>query len=220
MTNKRIARVKICCISSHSEAHTAIKYGASAIGLVSKMPSGQGVISDKKISHIAKAIPPGVASFLLTCQTNASEIISQHRKFRTNTLQLVDKVSFTVYRSLREQLPGISIVQVIHVVNTDSIEYSIKVSAHVDALLLDSGNPDLEIKELGGTGRVHDWKLSKKICQSVDIPVYLAGGLNAENVRRAIDFVEPFGVDLCSGVRTSGVLDEKKLELFFKHAGY
>lgn len=208
-------RVKICCISSIEEAQLAIRYGASALGLVSAMPSGPGPIPEELIAEIASVIPPGVASFLLTCEENARSIIAQHQRCRTNTLQLVDRISVPVYRELRRALPGISLVQVIHVTGEESIVEAVTVSEFVDAILLDSGNRSLAVKELGGTGRTHDWTISKRIVESVKIPVYLAGGLKAENVAEAIRQVQPFGVDLCSGVRTNGKLDEEKLADFF-----
>lgn len=209
-------RIKICCISSIHEAQTAIKYGASAIGLVGKMPSGPGVISDELICTIAKTVPPPVATFLLTSETTFQEIIHHHKRTHTNTIQIVDRVEISVLQKLRDVLPSVKLVQVIHVINEDSIEEAIAVSTCVDALLLDSGNPNLSVKELGGTGRIHNWKLSRKIVERISIPVFLAGGLNADNAQRAFDEVQPFGLDICSGVRTNGELDEKKLEKFFK----
>ena len=85
----------------------------------------------------------------------------------------------------------------------------------MDFILLDSGNQKLKIKELGGTGRTHDWTISKKIVETVDVPVFLAGGLNPDNIKEAAEFVKPFGIDLCSGVRTNGKLDEHKLKQLF-----
>jgi phosphoribosylanthranilate isomerase len=207
-------RVKVCCIASAAEAALAVRMGASAIGLVSRMPSGPGPIPESLIRDIACTVPPGVATFLLTSETTAEPIIAQQRFCRTNTLQLVDSVGTDVYARLRDSLPGISIVQVIHVRNDDSVSEAVAVAPNVDALLLDSGNPSLSTKELGGTGRVHDWALSAKIRESVDVPVVLAGGLNSENVDKAIRRVAPFGVDACSGLRTNGALDESKLTAF------
>lgn len=209
-------RVKICCISSVEEANLAIKYGAAAVGLVGKMPSGPGVISDELIGEIAKNIPPPIASFLLTSETSARDIIDHHKKVNTTTIQIVDALSEKQYDVIREALPSVKLVQVIHVVNEASIIEAEEVASFVDAILLDSGNPNLAIKELGGTGRTHNWQLSKKIRELVEVPVFLAGGLNHENVRQAIDLVQPFGIDLCSSVRTQGKLDEKKLEAFFR----
>jgi phosphoribosylanthranilate isomerase len=193
----------------------AMHYGADAIGLVGKMPSGPGPIGDESIRSIAITIPPPIATFLLTSETLAEQIIAHHKRTFTNTIQLVDELDEKEYEIIRQNIPVIKLVQVIHVIDEGSVEEAIKVSKYVDAILLDSGNPKLAIKELGGTGRVHDWKLSRKIKESIQIPLFLAGGLNAANVRQAINEVEPYGVDVCSGVRTNSVLDENKLKDFF-----
>ena len=208
-------RIKICCINSMEEAQLAISIGASAIGLVSEMPSGPGVITEFKIKEIAEAVPPPIATFLLTSKTDADEIVAQQKRLGTNTIQIVDKLISGTHKEIKESLPGISIVQVIHVLNDESIDEALKVSENVDAILLDSGNPNLEVKELGGTGRKHNWEISRKIREAVDIPVFLAGGLNYTNVREAIDTVSPFALDVCSGVRTNGNLDAVKLKMFF-----
>jgi phosphoribosylanthranilate isomerase len=209
-----IPRIKICCINSAEEAQMAINAGASAIGLVGKMPSGPGVISDELIFRIARTVPPPIATFLLTSETSSDEIVKHHQRTLTNTIQLVDAVDKRTYNKLRTALPGVKLVQVIHVIAEESVNEAIEVSDTVDAILLDSGNPKLQIKELGGTGRTHNWKLSRKICDRIEIPVFLAGGLNIDNIRQAIEEVQPFGIDICSGVRTNGHLDQAKLDLF------
>lgn len=208
--------VKICCISSVQEAKTAAEYGASALGLVSSMPSGPGVISDRQIQEILNNVRENVSTFLLTSETTAERIIEQHYKFNTTAIQIVDEVEFKVYKEIKEKFPEVKIVQVVHVTDETSVEYANSVSHFADFLLLDSGNPKKEIKELGGTGRVHNWYLSRKIRETVKIPVFLAGGLNPGNVVSAIKTVEPFGVDLCNGVRTEGRLDVNKLKEFFQ----
>jgi phosphoribosylanthranilate isomerase len=209
-------RVKVCCIASEAEAALAVRMGASAVGLVSKMPSGPGPIPESRIRDIARTVPPGVATFLLTCETTAEPIITQQRYTGANTLQLVDSVAPAVYAALRDALPSIRIVQVVHVRDDGALTEARQLSLLVDAILLDSGNPSLSIKELGGTGRAHDWAVSRKIRDSVQVPVYLAGGLNPGNVGRAIAQVQPFGVDVCSGLRTDGRLDASKLEQFMR----
>ena len=210
-----IVRVKICCIGSREEARLAVSHGASALGLVSEMPSGPGVIPDELIREIAAAVPPAVSSFLLTCKQDAASIIEQQRRARVNTIQICDRLETSSYLELRAALPGISIVQVVHVTGPESIGEAAAVAKHVDAILLDSGNQSLAVKELGGTGRTHDWALSRRIRESVSVPVFLAGGLRPANVAEAVSRVEPFGVDVCSGVRTDGRLDEAKLAEFF-----
>jgi phosphoribosylanthranilate isomerase len=208
-------RVKICCIKSPAEAALAIDCGASAVGLVSAMPSGPGVISEEMIAQIAKTVPPQIATFLLTSESSPEAIIAQQRRCRTNTLQLCDHLPVTTYSRLRDELPGIALVQVVHVTDSASVDYAIASASHVDALLLDSGDLRLAVKELGGTGRIHDWKLSRQIREAVRIPLFLAGGLNPANVADAIAAVEPFGLDLCSSVRTNDSLDANKLHDFF-----
>lgn len=212
-------RIKICCISSFAEAELAIKYGASALGLVGNMPSGPGVISDALIREITRRVPPAISTFLLTSEISADRIISHCRKNCTTTVQLVDDPESGAYQKIRNALPYLKIVQVIHVSGPQSVEKAIKVSGEVDALLLDSGNPDLKVKVLGGTGKTHNWKLSRLIVENAGVPVFLAGGLNPENVKDAIREVQPYGLDLCSGIRSGGKLDEEKLRLFMKNAG-
>lgn len=215
MKASRSPRIKICCIANVSEAAMAVDYGASAVGLVSHMPSGPGVISDELIAEIAATVPPAIGTFLLTSRQRANEIIEQQHLCRTNTIQICDHITIGTHRDLREALPGISIVQVIHVTGPESVEEAARAASHVDAILLDSGNQRLSVKELGGTGRTHDWTISRKIRESIDVPLFLAGGLTPENVALAIDEVGPFGLDVCSGVRTDGKLDESKLRRFF-----
>lgn len=209
-------KVKICCISSLEEAKMAIDHGAAALGLVAKMPSGPGPISDELIREIAASVPPPIASFLLTSRTDVTRIAEHQQAVGTNTVQIVDALSEGSYADLRKALPGISIVQVIHVIDERSVDEALEIAPQVDALLLDSGNPNLAVKELGGTGRVHNWEMSRRIVEQSPKPVFLAGGLKAENVKEAMDRVQPWGLDLCSGVRSNGALDPVKLEAFFR----
>src|SRR2546423_12050071 len=112
-----------------AEAQLAIQCGADALGLVSAMPSGPGVIAEDLIAEIVRSVPPPVATFLLTCETNPASIIAQQRRCRANTLQLCDRVSADCYRELRKNLPGVALVQVIHVSGQESISEALSVSA-------------------------------------------------------------------------------------------
>ena len=209
-----VTRVKICCMASIDEAWKAIDLGVSALGFVSKMPSGPGPIHEDLIAEIVACVPPGIATFLLTSETTPEPIIAQQRRTRVNTIQLVDRVAKGTYAALRSALPGVSIVQVIHVTGSSSLDEALTAASEVDALLLDSGNPSLSVKELGGTGRLHDWSVSRQIRDRSSVPVYLAGGLNPSNAAEAIKRVEPFALDVCSGLRTDGLLDPVKAAAF------
>jgi phosphoribosylanthranilate isomerase len=197
------------------EAWTAIGHGASALGLVSQMPSGPGVIPDAAIARIAAAVPPPVATFLLTCRQDAASIIEQQRRLRASTLQLCDRLRSGTVARLREELPGVRIVPVVHVTGPASVDEAVAAASDADAILLDSGRPDAAVKELGGTGRRHDWGLSRRIREAVDVPVFLAGGITPENAAEAVEAVGPFALDVCTGVRTDGALDEGKLRRLF-----
>jgi phosphoribosylanthranilate isomerase len=216
MSRAQRPRVKVCCIRDRQEAALAVRYGASAVGLVSAMPSGPGVIDDRMIAEIARTVPPGVASFLLTSRQDVPGIVEQQRRLRTTTLQICDRLPEGAHRELREALPGVGIVQAVHVTGPESVEEALRLGDTVDAILLDSGNQAAAVKELGGTGRCHDWTLSRRIRESAPVPVFLAGGLRPENVADAVVQVGPFALDVCSGVRTDGRLDEGKLARFFE----
>lgn len=205
-------RLKVCCIASVEEALLAIEHGADALGLVGAMPSGPGPIDDELIAQIARSVPPPVATFLLTSETRPEAVVDHVLRTGVNTVQLVDdKVGDEVWSLLRSETPATRIVQVVHVCGRESIDYALGAAERVDALLLDSGNPTATVRELGGTGRVHDWAISREIVERSAVPVFLAGGLNSANIADAIQQVRPFGIDLCSGVRTSGKLDAAKL---------
>lgn len=210
-----MVRVKICCIASLEEARLAVRQGAAALGLVGRMPSGPGPIADELIAEIAASTPPPIATFLLTSETKPDAIADHVRRCGTNTVQLVDAIDPKDYGALRKALPRVKIVQVIHVTGPESVGEAKERAPLVDALLLDSGRPGAAVRELGGTGRVHDWSLSQRIVAEVSCPVFLAGGLRPDNAAEAWAAVQPFGLDLCTGVRTDGRLDAGKLQAFF-----
>ena len=207
-------RLKVCCIASIEEAALALSHGATAIGLVSAMPSGPGVIDEARIREIAAWAPPSARTFLLTSRTAPTEIVEQVKASGVNTVQVVDALGPGAYTVLRALLPRVRLVQVIHVRGAEAVEEALAAAPLVDELLLDSGNPGAPVKELGGTGRVHDWTLSRRIVEESGVPVWLAGGLRAENVEAAIAAVGPTGVDVCSGVREAGLLSATRLERF------
>jgi phosphoribosylanthranilate isomerase len=207
-------KIKICCIASVEEAAMAIAHGANAVGLVAKMPSGPGPIADELIAAIAKTVPSEIESFLLTSEQSSQKIIDHVNKTGTTTVQIVDELSEGKYEHIREALPKLKIVQVIHVMDEEAIEQALQLQEYVDYFLLDSGNPKAAIKTLGGTGNTHNWDISRELVKAVKVPIFLAGGLNAGNVSEAIQKVQPYGVDICSGVRTDGKLHKQKLADF------
>lgn len=211
--------IKVCCIQDPDEARLAMRYGATMLGLVSKMPSGWGPIPEAQIAEIVAVIPPGVISVLLTSAKDCDTIIAQQQVCRANALQIVDGLEDGGHARLRAALPGVSLLQAVHVLDETAIATAKALAPHVDGLILDTGNPSGDEKVLGGTGLTHDWSISARIVKAVPhTPVFLAGGLKAHNIGAAMQQVDPFGIDLCTGVRTDGVLIESKLRAFMDAA--
>ncbi|MBP0491864.1 phosphoribosylanthranilate isomerase [Pararoseomonas indoligenes] len=209
-------RVKVCCIASAEEAAMAVAAGADALGLVAAMPSGPGPIPDGSIAAIAAGVPPPVATFLLTSETTASAISAHIRATGPTAVQIVSHIDPAEAARLAVLEPRIRRVQVIHVEGNEAVDLIPAYAPHVHAFLLDSGRPNATIRELGGTGRVHDWAVSAAFVRASPLPVFLAGGLTPDNAADAIRRVRPYGLDLCSGIRTGGGLDPLKLRAFMR----
>ena len=207
-------RIKVCCIASREEAQIAIDAGVDALGLVATMPSGPGPISDEAIAEIAEFVPPPISTFMLTAEKTAESISRHVLATRPTTVQIVSHIDEAEAAQLAGLQSHLRRVQVIHVEDESAVELIPIYSPHMHAFLLDSGRPNAAIPELGGTGRQHDWSISRAFVTASPLPVFLAGGLTPENVQLAIREVCPFGVDLCSGVRTNGRLDAEKLRAF------
>lgn len=211
-------QIKICCIGSIAEAECAIAYGANALGLVSAMPSGPGVIDARVIAEVAAWARGRARTFLLTARTDPHAIAEQVASLRPESVQLVDALPSGAHTLLRRLIPATRLVQVIHVRSESDVAEALALAPLVDEILLDSGNPAAAVRELGGTGRTHDWRLSRRIVEGAGKPVWLAGGLRAENAREAVAAVGPHGLDICSGVRWEGALDAMRLAAFISAA--
>lgn len=209
-----MTRIKTCCMASIDEMRIVVAAGADAIGLVGAMPSGPGPIADDLIADIAAAVPPPVAAFLLTSETTAGAIADHVLRTGAPVVQIVSHIDPAESAKLAQLLPHTRRVQVIHVEEDAALGMIGRYAPHIHAFLLDSGKPTAAVPTLGGTGDVHDWAISAAFVTASPLPVFLAGGLTPHNVGAAIAKVRPFGVDLCSGIRTAGALDPTKLVAF------
>ncbi len=212
--------VKVCCIQDEAEARLAAEACATHVGLVGGMPSGPGPISDEDIARIAGSAPDDVTTVLLTSRTAATDIVAHVLDTGVDAVQIAQEVAPSVRHAVRQALPGIQILQVVHVEGEDAVAAARDAAKGSDYLLLDSGRPSAEVAELGGTGRTHDWSVSADVVRRSPIPVFLAGGLNPDNVFEAIRAVGPAGVDLCSGIRDeAGRLEPERLAAFMEAVG-
>ena len=209
-------RVKICCVQSEDEAATAVAFGAAAVGLVTGMPSGPPGLDVDSIRSIVAAVPPGTGTFLLTSATDVDRLTELAAHTGVNTLQLWDRLPREDYGRLRSRLPGVALVQAVHVVDDSAVDEAMEIAPRVDAIVLDSGNAAVPFRWEPATGRIHDWNISRRVVEALDRPVFLAGGITAVNVAAAVQTVRPYGIDVCTGVRTDDQLDVSKLSHLFE----
>jgi len=209
-------KVKVCCVASPEEARLAVSFGVAAIGMVDETPSGEGQLPLPAIAEIVREAPRGVGTFLLTSARDVDRLEELHRVTGVNTLQLFDGLASDDYGRLRRRVPQLSLVQSIHVLDESAVECAQAVSRHVDAICLDSADPEPPFRWKNPAGQTHDWEISRRIVEAVHVPVMLAGGLTPDNVCRAIRIVRPFGVDVCTGVRSGGRLDQSLLVAFLE----
>jgi len=208
-------KVKICCIANDAEAQMAASAGADLIGLVGPMPTGPGVLSLEECRPIVAAAPASVVPVLLTSADTGAAIADQISQTGVRAVQIVRHVDPEVHHVLQELVPDCQRLQVIHVEGPEALALIPVYVDLVDAFLLDSGKAGTD--ELGGTGRTHDWSVSAEFVTRSGKPVYLAGGLTPSNVAEAVRMVQPYGVDLCSGLREGGpfgALNSDKLAAF------
>lgn len=195
----------------------AVAAGADAVGLVGPMPSGPGVVDDETARHIALTIPAPVAPWLLTAEETPEGILAHAGRCGVTTVQIVCHVPPTHHDTLARMAPWLRRVQVIHVEDASATELVAAYGARPHTFLLDSGRPS--VRELGGTGRVHDWTISARCVAVAARPVFLAGGLDPSNAGDAVRTVRPFGLDVCSGLRPDGALCPKRLAAFAAAVG-
>jgi phosphoribosylanthranilate isomerase len=207
-------RVKVCCIASIEEADIAIRAGADALGLVAAMPDGTGMLSDAQIAEIAAHARPAVCTFLLTSQVTAATISAHIRATQPTAVQIVCPIDPLEAAKLAVLEPLVRRVQVVHVEGPEALNSISAYAPHANAFLLDSGRPNASTPVLGGTGKTHDWMVSADFARASPKRVFLAGGINAANVEEAIRQVRPYGLDLCSSVRSNGRLDGARLTAF------
>ncbi len=211
-------RVKICGNKRVEDALQAIRLGADAIGLlVGQEHASRDFITPALAASIARQLPPFCAIVLATHINSVKEVLQLANFIGVNALQLHGDSTPEDIIQIRKNLPNIKIIKSVHVVDNKSTGAVGKYIGVVDAILLDTIN--LKTKQIGGTGKTHDWNISRKIVEEYDIPIVLAGGLSPDNVAEAVKFVKPYGVDVNTGTKgEDGFKDYGKLELFIRRA--
>jgi len=211
--------VKICGVRRQEDALLAAELGADAIGLlVGQKHTSPDFIFTTVAKDIARALPPSVEAVLVTHVEDLDELERLLQQSEIRTIQLHSEIAPSSVERLRGRLPHLKIFKSINIISADSVAYPEAFEKLVDGFVLDSIN--VATGQLGGTGKTHDWSVSRQIVMRYpEIPIILAGGLNSENVRSAIEYVHPFGVDVNSGTKApDGFKDTRKMEEFIVQA--
>src|SRR6266481_2847678 len=211
--------VKICGIRRSEDALLAAHCGADAVGfLVGQRHSSPDFITTALADQIARTLPPSVEAVLVTHITEVDEIERLLRQSGITAVQLHSEITADSVANLRTRLPDVKVFKSVNVISAESVRYPDGFSKVVDGFVLDTIN--VATDQVGGTGKTHDWSISQKIVTRYpEIPIILAGGLNSENVRSAIEYVHPFGVDVNSGTKApNGFKDTRKMQEFILEA--
>ena len=200
--------IKICGMQSTAEVEIAMAAGATCVGFVGEGLTPPGCLSDEAVLEIVGAIEDRKSIVLLTPHSTVAAVVAQQRRVGAGALQLCRPFGREALLALRQSLPGVQLIQVVHMGDLGGLERARAVAGIAEVGLLDAGSTDGDSQVFGGTGRVHDWHESAAIVAELDTPVWLAGGLSPSNVGEAIELVSPAGVDVCSGLRREGRLVE------------
>jgi phosphoribosylanthranilate isomerase len=202
--------VKICGITREEDLEAALNAGADAVGFVVGVPASPRNISLEKAKSLFKLVPIFAKSVLVTVPTNIDALLKTCEKLKPNILQIHGE-NISDVSKLREKLPNMHLIEAVN-----SVQTALHASKSFDAVLFDSH----VYGKYGGTGIVHDWRLSKRAKQVIHPkPLILAGGLNPENVKDAVSIVKPYAVDVSSGVEAQpGIKDHGKVIEFIENA--
>lgn len=213
-----MTRVKICGITNIKDALAAVSYGADEIGFhVGQVRGSRNIISKEKTAEIISQLPGSVVPVLVTTSSEPREIMRLAQETGVSAVQFHGDVSSDDVAFVKKEFPSFKMYKIIPVRDESAIIEARKYEKIADAVLLDTSSK--ETGQVGGTGKTHDWEVSRKIVGSISLPVILAGGLNPENVAEAINKVRPYMVDVNSGVSNpDGTRNLEKMKLFVERA--
>ncbi len=210
----RTVKVKICGITREEDLKMVSDLGADAIGFVVDVPSSPRNISLKKAEKFIRFVPVFVKSVLVMVPKSIDELVLTCEKLNPNILQIHGE-NILDASTLREKISNTSIIRALNANQENALKAASEASKSFDAILLDSSTHGM----YGGTGKVHDWNLSKRVKQVIHPkPLILAGGLNPKNVKEGICRVQPYAVDVSTGVESlPGIKDPEKVSAFIEN---
>jgi phosphoribosylanthranilate isomerase len=212
--NLRRPRVQVAGISTLEDALACERAGVDAIGFTIGLPTGpHNDLDEAAAARIVRALPPFIVPVLITYRVTAAEVVPMCRAIGLSQVQLHAPADPAEIARMREAIPGLKVILAVNVTGPEALDLARERARHADALILDTYDP--ATGRHGATGKTHDWSLSARIVEAVEVPVILAGGLNPANVGAAIRRVRPWGVDVHTGVeRPDGTTDHDLVRAF------
>lgn len=210
----RQVKVKICGNTKKEDIEHAIQSGTDAIGFIVGFPSTPRNLDLDTAYQLMKNIPTSIDRVVVTNEDDHNLLHNIAEKLPITAVQLIGELSYSP--EIKEIFPDTQLIKVVHAEPETIIQYALNFSKDYDTILIDTKIKDLP----GGTGLTHDWSLSRKAVTTIHpTPVILAGGLTPLNVEEAVKIVQPYMVDVSSGVEYEpGIKDHSKVETFIKQA--
>ncbi|MEM0035812.1 MAG: phosphoribosylanthranilate isomerase [Candidatus Korarchaeum sp.] len=209
----RRVKVKVCGLKREEDLRTACGLGADMVGFVVEVPSSPRSLSLDEAARLIKLVPDDVISVIVVVSHDLERVSRAYNTLKPDLIQIHGPLDI---KRFKEEAPEAFIVKALGVSSAQVIEEALSSYYLVNGFLADSPHPEKH----GGTGLVHNWDLSKILKEAVyPKPLILAGGLNPENVERAVRYVKPYAVDVSSGIESSpGSKDPEKLRVFIRKA--
>ena len=220
-------KTQIYSIMNADEALACVKAGADRVGILVNTPENPNrypcEITAEEAKPVFEALKGKATSVLISVQDTEEEIFSQLEYLRPDVLHLCAgyKGSVRFREKLRERFPEIELMEAVGVTDESAVQEALRISEYADCIILDSVDPN--IAGIGAAGVTHDWNIDRKIIETVNVPVIVAGGLGPENVAEVIRKTHPWGVDSLTktSIKKDGVIigkDTKRVKEFCRIA--
>ena len=208
-----MTRVKVCGLTRETDVDAAVEAGADALGFVVDVPvDTPREVSTERAAELVARAPPFVTTVLVTMPEAPARAADLVERVEPDAVQVHSDLPPGDVAYLRSRVDA----RVIKHVDAATPETAARYVDVVDALLVDSIGEDGG----GGTGETHDWERTRAATADLDVPIILAGGLTPANVAEAVATLDPFAVDVASGVEaSSGVKDHDAVAAFVAAAG-
>lgn len=214
-------KAKICGTTNLEDVRLSADEGADYFGVVVEVDFSPRSLTVEDAGPLFDEPPiPGVALVFKMKEARIQTVIQELNPY---AVQFLDPADICFLKRLKSAYPSVEMWQSVHLpqagqeADIEHVKKTVQdyVDAGVDSLLFDTVAVSQGKTKFGGTGKTSDWNLVRGLIDTIQspVPVWLAGGINPENVGDALDTLDPYGIDLCSGVEARpGKKDPQKVK--------